>query len=128
MGLSNAERQKRHREKLKAARDVGRGAFVRALIARNEAQRADPEWKFEADLPATVAGQVGAILSALGILSVRDAADMLPEDVDVIDALGGVDYVASVLAWRSARRDARGARRTNIPPPPLPVQPTEPVT
>ena len=128
MGLSNAERQKRHREKMKAARDAGRGAFVRALIARNEAQRADPEWESETDLPTEVAGQVDAILTALNILGIKGAADVLPEDVDVIDALGGVDYVAAVWAWSSARRNTRGKRRTNIPPPPLPVQPEGGVT
>lgn len=136
MGLSNAERQKRYREKLKAAArgnagtakaamggDAGRGAFVRAIAARYEAMRADPDFdQPDLDVPAAVAESVSRILSLLSVYVLRADDDLDQNEAVIIDALGGLEYVIAVKAREAARGRGRGKKRTNIPPaPPLPV-------
>jgi hypothetical protein len=135
MGLSNAERQKRYREKLKAAArgnagtakaamgaDAGRGAFVRAIADRYEAERADPDYdQPDLDVPAAVAESVLRILSVLS-LYVRAGDELDRNEAVIIDALGGLEYAVAVRAWKDAKGHGRGKKRTNIPPaPPLPV-------
>lgn len=135
MGLSNAERQKRYREKLKAAArgnagtakaamggDAGRGAFVRAIAARYEAMRADPDFdQPDLDVPAAVAESVAGILSDLSVY-VQAGDELDQNEAVIIDSLGGLEYAIAVRAWRDAKGRGRGKKRTNIPPaPPLPV-------
>jgi hypothetical protein len=123
MALSNAERQKRHRQRLKA-----RSASP-AQITIPAALRSVVVWSFENDdggydpdgiVAEGIAGALRAIADSLGTTA-RELLDDEAPSSPLIAAFGGADYVREALewcetaaAWSSSRKRDKGP----FPPPP----------
>jgi hypothetical protein len=125
MALSNAERQKRYRERAAAALRngpaatpspaVGRGVqTIPAALARFYAA------VFESEdipyIPGDVAGAVAKMWELLEIFTL-DHPDVAP----IIDALGGREYLEAALAWRHKPKSRKRDKGPAPVPPNLPV-------
>lgn len=128
MALSNAERQKRYRERAAAALRNGRAATppspeaergiqtIPAVLARFYAASVPSE-----DIAPMVAEDVANMWAALEI-TIRPEEILDPHYRELIDALGGREYLESALAWRHKPKSRKRDKG------PAPVPPNPPVT
>jgi hypothetical protein len=123
MALSNAERQKRHRQRLKARSASPVQMTIPAAL------RSVVVWSFENDdggydpdgiVAEGIAGALRAIADSLGPTA-RELLDDEAPSSPLIAAFGGADYVREALewcetaaAWSSSRKRDKGP----FPPPP----------
>ena len=129
MALSNAERQKRFREKLKVAARAHRAApAVSVPVALKQMFVADPEWPAGSDMDEVIATTIdGMAERRSGNTGLRPSNlvdfENFSEAAPVVTTFGGASYVTAVDTWMDAVRTWSKSRKRDkgsCPKPPAP--------
>ncbi|WP_157879271.1 hypothetical protein [Pararhodospirillum photometricum] len=133
MALSNAERQKRHRERVKdALRNANAGPQGRSLplilvdYYRWLSEQLPEDDELQCDLKGDIEDLVRSVI--LRMINEPDnilCGSYILEHPELVSLLGGADFVNALIKWdreRSLRPSKRGGKKSLAPePPPLPV-------
>jgi hypothetical protein len=123
MALSNAERQKRYRQRLKAksisAVQMTIPAALRSVVALS-LEDGDVGYDPDGIVAEATAGALRAIAESLGTTA-RELFDDDAPGAPLTAAFGGADYVREALEWREAADAWSSSRKRDkgpFPPPP----------